>query len=93
MRGLVVSARATGMSSSALAELLERRRPALEALPGVVGTAIGHGADTSAGERPAIHVYVTPGTDAGHVRAEAGRLLGDAPVELVEMDVPEAQPD
>ena len=78
------------MSPPALPELLEQHRAELEAQPGVAGTAIGLSADQTT---PAIHVYVTPGTDAAGIRAEAERLLADAPVEIVEMEMPEAQPD
>lgn len=70
--------------SSALAELLDRRRDALEALPGVIGTAVGESA---------IHLYVTPDADAGRLRPEAERIVGGAPVELVQMHMPEAQPE
>jgi hypothetical protein len=78
------------MSPPALPELLEQHRAELEALPGVTGTAIGLSADRAT---PAIHVYVTPGTDAAGIRAEAQRALEDAPMEIVEMEMPEAQPD
>jgi hypothetical protein len=78
------------MSADPLAELLEQRRAALEALPGVVGTAVGAGAQSDA---PAIHVYVTPETDAGRVRGDADRLLEGAPVEVIAMDQPQAQSD
>jgi hypothetical protein len=78
------------MSDDVLAQLLEQRRAALEALPGVVGTAIGAGAG---GEEPAIHLYVAPQADADRVRGEAGRLLEGAPVEVIEMEPPQAQTD
>ncbi len=74
-----------------LAQLLEQRRVALEALPGVIGTAVGAG--PAGGEEPAIHLYVTPQSDAAHVRLEAGRLLEGAPVEVIEMEQPQAQTD
>jgi hypothetical protein len=80
------------MIPPALSDLLEQHRAALEALPGVIGTAVGLSADQPGGELPAIHVYVTPAADAARVRAEAERLLGDAPVEVIEMEMPEAQP-
>ena len=72
------------MPPPGLAELLEQRRAALEALPGVVGTAVG---------AEAIHVYVAPGTDTARLRPEAERLLDAAPVELIEATMPEAQSD
>jgi hypothetical protein len=78
------------MSPPPLPELLEQHRADLEALPGVAGTAIGLSADQTT---PAIHVYVTPGADAAAIRAEAQRRLVRAPVEIVEMEMPEAQPD
>lgn len=78
------------MSQDVLAQLLEQRRAALEALPGVVGTAVGAGAES---DEPAIHVYVTPQTDADSVRGDAGRLLEGAPVEVIEMEPPQAQTD
>jgi len=81
------------MTPPVLVELLEQRRSALEALSGVVGTAIGLSADDPRGERPAIHIYVTRAADAGRVRSEVERLLGDAPVELIGMEMPEAQAD
>lgn len=74
-----------------LAQLLEQRRGALEALPGVIGTAVGAGLADS--EATAIHLYVTPHSDAGRVRDEAGRLLEGAPVEVIEMEQPQAQTD
>jgi hypothetical protein len=74
------------MSHDVLAQLLEQQRVALEALPGVIGTAVG-------GEEPAIHVYVTPQADAERVRGEAGRLLEGAPVEVIAMEPPQAQTD
>jgi hypothetical protein len=80
------------MSPHVLAELLEQRRVVLEALPGVIGTAVGASAG-GAGSDEAIHLYVTRDVDAGHVRSEANRLLEGAPVELIEMEMPQAQPD
>jgi hypothetical protein len=74
-----------------LAQLLEQRRDALEALPGVIGTAVGAGGE--GGDEPAIHLYVTPRSDAAHVRDAAGRLLEGAPVEVIEMEQPQAQTD
>ena len=79
------------MSDPALAQLLEERRAALEALPGVIGTAIG--AHHAGSEQEAIHVYVTRQADASRVRSEAERMLGDVPVETIEMDMPAAQSD
>lgn len=76
------------MSPDPLAELLEQRRVALEALPGVIGTALGAGRDA-----PAIHLYVTRQADAGRVRSEADRLLEGAPVEVIEIEQPQAQTD
>lgn len=76
------------MTIPGLARLLEQRRAALEALPGVIGTALGAG-----GDGPAIHVYVSRQVELARVRAEAERLLADAPIELIEIDRPEAQPD
>ena len=73
------------MTATALARLLEQRRPALESLPGVVGTAVGAG--------PAIHLYVTDQAHVDHVRSEAAKLLDGAPLEVVEMQMPDAQPD
>jgi hypothetical protein len=78
------------MTSSSLARLLEQRRPALEALPGVIGTAIGARNATSADE--VIHVYVLRDVDRAQVRSEAERLLGE-PVNVVEIDMPAAQTD
>jgi hypothetical protein len=78
------------MSHDVLAQLLEQRRVALEALPGVVGTAVGAGAESG---EPAIHLYVVPQTDTDRVRSEAARLLEDAPVEVIEMEPPQAQTD
>jgi hypothetical protein len=77
------------MSADVLAELLDQRRVALEALPGVIGTAVGAGGR----DEPAIHLYVTPDADARRVHSEADRLLEGAPVELIQMEMPEAQPD
>jgi hypothetical protein len=74
-----------------LAQLLEQRRIELEALPGVIGTAVG--AAAAGGDEPAIHVYVTPQSDAARVRDEAGRVLEGAPVEVIEMEQPQAQTD
>jgi hypothetical protein len=79
------------MSPDPLAELLEQRRVALEALPGVIGTALGAGG--AGRDAPAIHLYVTRQADAGRVRSEADRLLEGAPVEVIEMEQPQAQTD
>jgi hypothetical protein len=79
------------MSPEPLAELLEQRRVALEALPGVIGTAVGAGGAGS--DTLAIHLYVTRQADADRVRSEADRLLEGAPVELIEMERPQAQTD
>ena len=76
------------MTAPALARLLDQRRAALQALPGVIGTAVGAGPDG-----PAIHLYVTRHAPAERVRSEAARLLAGAPVELIEMQMPDAQPD
>ena len=76
------------MTAPALARLLEQRRAALESLPGVIGTAVGAGD----GE-PAIHLYVTRTAPADEVRSEAAKLLDGAPLEVVEMQMPDAQPD
>jgi hypothetical protein len=81
------------MSSQALAELLEQRRAALEALPGVVGTAVGAGVGGTGSDVEAIHLYVTREADAGRLCSEADRLLEGAPFALIEMEVPEAQSD
>jgi hypothetical protein len=78
------------MSHDVLAQLLEQRRVAVEALPGVVGTAVGAGAES---DEPAIHLYVTPQADADRVRSEAARLLEGAPVEVIAMEPPQAQTD
>jgi hypothetical protein len=81
------------MPARSLADILEERRDAVEALPGVIGTAVGASAkDAGAGES-AIHVYVAPDAEAERVRAEAERLLEGAPVELLDMERPEAQPN
>ena len=74
-----------------LAQLLEQRRVELEALPGVIGTAVGAG--LADGAETAIHLYVTPRSDTARVRAEAGRVLAGAPVEVIEMEQPQAQTD
>jgi hypothetical protein len=73
-----------GMS---LVEVLERRGDELQALPGVVGYAIG--ADSS-GE-PAIHVYVESEAAAEQSAASAQALLAPAPVEVITMSPPEAE--
>lgn len=78
------------MTAPALARLLEQRRAALESLPGVIGTAVGAG--DGDGE-PAIHLYVTRIAPADEVRSEAAKLLDGAPLELIEMQMPDAQPD
>ena len=72
------------MPTPDLAELLDQRRAALEALPGVVGTAVG---------AQAIHVYVSPAADQQRLRQDSQALLGAVPVELIAMTVPEAQSD
>jgi hypothetical protein len=72
------------MPERRLEELLEDRRAAVEGIAGVIGTAVGS---------RAIHVYVTPGTDTDRVRPEAERALDGAPVEVIEMEMPEAHPD
>ena len=73
-----------GMS---LVEVLERHRDELQALPGVVGYAIG--ADSS-GE-PVIHVYVESEATAEQSGARARALLAPAPVEVITMSPPEAE--
>ena len=81
------------MPSHGLDELLEERRDAVEGLPGVIGTATGASLRSPAADALVIHVYVAPGVDADRVRAEAERLLEGASVEVIEMEMPEAQPD
>lgn len=76
------------MTEPGLARLLEERRAALEALPGVIGTAVGAGADG-----PAIHLYVSSEAEPGRVGEEAARLLPDAPIEVIGVDMPEGQSD
>jgi hypothetical protein len=73
-----------GMS---LVEVLERRGDELQALPGVVGYAIGV---ASSGE-PAIHVYVESEAAAERSTARARALLAPAPVEVITMSPPEAE--
>ncbi len=72
------------MPAPDLSELLERRRAALEALPGVVGTAVAE---------DSIHVYITPAADRQRLEQDAQGLLGGAPVELIAMTAPEAHSD
>lgn len=72
------------MPTDDLHAVLEERRDAIERLPSVIGTAVG--AST-------VHVYVRPGTPGDPVRAQAERVLGGVPVEVIEMEPPEAQPD
>jgi hypothetical protein len=81
------------MSACALDELLQDRREAVEALPGVVGTAVGASLRGPGADGLAIHVYVSPGVDTDHVRAAAERLLDTSPVEVIETEMPEAQAD
>lgn len=81
------------MSARGLDELLEERRDAVEGLPGVIGTAVGAGFRGPGADASAIHVYVATGVDADRVRAQAERLLEAASVEVIEMEMPEAQPD
>ena len=79
------------MPSRGLSELLERRRQAVEALPDVIGTAVGTSSRGPGPDALAIHVYVAPGVDADRVHAEAERLVEGAPVEIIEMERPQAQ--
>jgi hypothetical protein len=81
------------MPARGLDELLEERRDAVEGLAGVIGTAVGASLRGSGADALAIHVYVNPGADANRVRAEAERLLEGASVEVIETEMPQAQPD
>lgn len=74
-----------GMS---LADVLKRHGDEIQALPGVVGYAIGAG---SSGE-PAIHVYVESEAAAEQSGSGARALLAPAPVEVITMSTPEAEP-
>lgn len=63
-----------------LADVLERHRRALHALPGVVASGIGLTADTGG---QAIQVFVRSQDDVDAVRASASELLGDTPLEVI----------
>lgn len=71
-----------------LAEILERHADELQALPGIVGYAIGAG---SSGE-PAIHVYVDSEEASERSGPAARELLAPAPVEVIGMSPPKAEP-
>jgi len=81
------------MPARDLEKLLEQRRDAVESLSGVIGTAVGARLRGEGADALAVHVYVAPGVDTGAVRAEAERLLHGAPIEVIEMEMPTAQPD
>ncbi|MGH2674049.1 MAG: hypothetical protein ACRDH1_01350 [Actinomycetota bacterium] len=65
---------------------LDRHRDELLQLPGTVGTAIG----LDEGGNEVIHVYVRVGTSPDPVREAAQRVLGEAPVQVMPMEMPEA---
>ena len=69
------------MSDLDLAALLDVHREELDHLQGVVGSGLG---------AEAIHIFVVPAADAEEVRRRARRVLGDAPVEVIVMEPPEA---
>lgn len=74
------------MTEQDLAAVLERHQDALMAIPGVLGVALGRGADG-----PVIQVFVLPAAAQDMVRRRAAALLSDSPMELVPMHPPEAQ--
>ena len=65
---------------------LDRLRDELLELPDVVGVAIGL---DETGEE-VIHLYVQSGTSLDQVRERARRLLADTPVEVMYMEMPQA---
>ncbi len=69
------------MSDLDLAALVDLHREELHGLPGVIGSGVGVAA---------IHIYVAPGSDPEEVRRHAKRVLGDAPIEVIVMEPPEA---
>lgn len=75
------------IAAMSLEEILERQGGEIQAVPGVVGYAIG--ADTSGA--PAIHVYVESEAAAEEAGAKARTLLAPAPVEVITMSPPEAE--
>jgi hypothetical protein len=79
------------MEERELATLLERRGERITGIRGVVGTGIGE----AAGEpgQPCIRVYVEPGTDRDEIRKKVRDVTGDQPIDVVEMEIPEAQGD
>lgn len=77
------------MDERQLGEALERHGEQLNRISGVVGTGIGAASD----DTRCIHVYVLPGSDVDEVREQVTRVLGDAPVDLQVMDMPEAYGD
>jgi hypothetical protein len=76
-----------GADEQTLAAQLERHNATLLDVPGVTGTAVGLG---TRGE-PAIHVYAASEDAVPQVRAEAEQLLGDVPIEVITIGIPEAQ--
>lgn len=65
---------------------LDRHRDELLELPDVVGTAIG----LDEAGREVIHLYVQSGASLDQVRERARRLLADNPVEVMHMEMPQA---
>jgi len=81
------------MPARDLEKLLEQRRDAVESLASVIGTAVGASLRGAGADALTVHVYVAPGADTGAVHADAERLLDGAPIEVIEMEMPTAQPD
>lgn len=66
-------------AAGSLADVLERHRKALHALPGVVATGVG----LSAIGEHAVQVFVRSEEDVEAVRASASEVLGDTPLDVI----------
>ncbi|MGD1991767.1 MAG: hypothetical protein PVI59_01115 [Anaerolineae bacterium] len=70
-------------AARALIAVLDRHRPALRALPGVVGTGVGLAEEAQSTEDVTVQVFVKDSADVTRVRRQAQAILGQVPLEVI----------
>jgi hypothetical protein len=70
-------------AARALIGVLDRHRPALRALPGVVGTGVGLAEDAQSSEDVTIQIFVRDRADVARVRNQARSILGQVPQAVI----------
>jgi hypothetical protein len=70
-------------AARALIAVLDRHRPALRALPGVVGTGVGLAEEAQSTEDVTVQVFVKDSADVTRVRRQAQAILGQVPLDVI----------